>query len=89
MTAAQVRQPSHRRNDMNKQTLFILIALIFVGALYMMWSKGSYTKQVATEVIPTMTATDDTRDIETDLNAVTITDEDEGFTDINSDLNSL
>ncbi len=74
---------------MKQSFVFILIVLAAI-VFYVLWSTGKLPGQMAgSEPLPTMTATDNTGDIEQDLNNITITEQDEGFTEINSDLNSL
>ena len=74
---------------MKKQSLLIVIVLIVLAAMYVIWSGGTLSKQTANDILPTLTASDATGDIEKDLNAIAPTDEDEGFTEINKDINSL
>jgi len=69
-----------------------IIILIFIAAVvfYALWSTGKLPGQLTQpNPLPTLTATDTTGDIEKDFDNLTITEEDEGFTEINSDLNSL
>ncbi len=75
---------------MKKQSFIIVVIVIALVALYVLWSSGKLPGQVmGPEPLPTITKTDATNDIEQDLNNVTITEEDEGFTEINTDLKSL
>ena len=74
---------------MKKSFLFILLVIAAV-IFYVFWSTGRLPSQMTeVEPLPTLTATDNTGDIEADLDSLTITEEDEGFTEINSDLNAL
>lgn len=50
---------------------------------------ASEMSQEEGEALPTLTQTDTTSDIEKDINGITITAEDEGFVEVNTDLNSL
>lgn len=72
---------------MKKQSFVIVVIVIALVAIYVLWSSGKLPGQVME--LPTITKTDATNDIEQDLNNVTITEEDEGFTEIQSDLKSL
>lgn len=67
---------------MKKSFIFLLVIIAAVVG-FVLWSKG------APEPLPPLTTTDTTSDIEKDLNNLTITEEDEGYTEIQSDLNSL
>lgn len=74
---------------MKQRFIFILIGIAAI-VFYALWSTGKLPGQsIGTESLPTLTKTDTTGDIEKDINNLTITEEDEGFTEINSDLNSL
>ena len=74
---------------MKKSFLFILLIIAAV-IFYVFWSTGKLPGQMTeAEPLPTLTATDNTGDIEADLDSLTITEEDDGFTEINSDLNAL
>jgi len=73
-----------------KRNFIAILIIIAVVVLYALWSTGKLPGQVTErEPLPTLTATDNTGDIQTDLDSLTVTEEDEGFTEINSDLNSL
>ncbi len=75
---------------MKKQNFIIVVIVIALVALYVLWSTGKLPGQViGPAALPTLTATDTTSDIEKDLDSLTVTADDEGFTDINKDLNSL
>lgn len=75
---------------MKKQSFIFVVTVIALVAFYVLWSGGKLPGQVmGPEALPTITKTDATNDIEQDLNNVTITEEDEGFTEIQSDLKSL
>ncbi len=73
-----------------KRGIIIILIIIVAVAFYAFRSAGKLPGQLTEpEPLPTATATDNTGDIEKDLDNLTITEEDEGFTEINSDLNSL
>lgn len=73
-----------------KQSFIFILIVIAAVVFYVLWSTGKLPGQMTgSEPLPTMTATDNTNDIEKDLNNITITEQDQGFTEINSDLNSL
>jgi len=73
-----------------KQNVIVILLIIAAVVVYALWSTGKLPGQVMeSEPLPTLTTTDSTRDIETDLNNLTVTAEDEGFSEINTDLNSL
>lgn len=74
---------------MKQSFVFVFIVIVAVVG-YILWSTGKLPGQTGTtEVLPTLSQTDSTNDIERDLNNVTITEDDEGFTEIQSDLQSL
>lgn len=73
-----------------KRGFIIIFIIIAAVVFYALWSTGKLPGQLTQpEPLPTLTSTDTTGDIEKDLNTLTITEEDDGFTEINSDLNSL
>lgn len=73
-----------------KQSFIFLLIVIAAVVFYALWSTGKLPGQMAgSEPLPTLTTTDNTGDIEKDLNNITVTTEDQGFTEVNSDLNSL
>lgn len=74
---------------MKQSFLFVFIIVVAIVG-YVLWSTGKIPSQTGTtETLPALTQTDSTNDIESDLNSVTITEEDEGFTEIQTDLQSL
>ncbi|OGG24340.1 hypothetical protein A3A79_04105 [Candidatus Gottesmanbacteria bacterium RIFCSPLOWO2_01_FULL_43_11b] len=73
-----------------KQSFIIIIIAIAAVVFYALWSSGKLPGMISeSEPLPTLTTTDNTGDIEQDLNNLTVTAEDEGFTEIQSDLGGL
>lgn len=73
-----------------KQSFIFILIIVAAVVFYVLWSTGKLPGQMAGSVpLPTLTATDNTNDIEKDLNNLTVTEEDQGFTEINTDLKSL
>ncbi len=77
---------------MKGKSLAILILIVFVAALYVLWSSGKlsgYSQMKGSDVLPAMTNTDTTSDIEKDLDATTVDEEEDGYLDIEADLKAL
>lgn len=73
-----------------KRSFIIILIIIAAVVFYALWSTGKLPGQLTQpEPLSTLTATDNTGDIKKDLDNLTITEEDGGFSEINSDLNSL
>lgn len=72
-----------------------IILLLVAGAAYYAVTSGTgkpypLSEQIVpADALPTLTATDTSSDIERDLNSVTVTSDDSGFSDVNTDLKSL
>ena len=73
---------------MNKFILIVAAIAVVVG--YMFWSNNNMAYQnVPAETMRPLSRTDETSDIQKDLDDVTISAEDEGYTQVDADLNSL